>query len=125
MESLFRWLDEFKGANMVRAAFGEPYEAGGRTIIPVARVMYGAGGGAGQGIEGKGEGSGLGQGGSAKPVAVVSVGSDGVQVHEIVDATAVSLTAMAVGALVLLLAYRGLGKWLGRQVQGKAERAAE
>jgi uncharacterized spore protein YtfJ len=113
MERMFRWLDEFKASNLVRAAFGEPYEAGGRTLIPVSRVMYGLGGG-GAGEQAQEKGGGAGQGGSSKPVAVVSVGPEGVQVHEIVSGTAITLTGLAVGALALLLIYKLLSRWMGR-----------
>jgi len=41
----------------VKTAFGEPVEAQGRTIIPVARVAYGLGGGSGWRADPEGEAS--------------------------------------------------------------------
>lgn len=116
VESLFRWLDSFKNANMVRAAFGEARKEGSRTIIPVAVVAYGAGSGSGWNpVAADDPGGGAGSvKGIARPLAVVSVGSDGVRVHEITDATTVAVSGMAMGALVWLLAYRLLRAWLAR-----------
>jgi uncharacterized spore protein YtfJ len=69
----------------VDTAFGEPIERGNRTVIPVARVVYGFGGGFGEGAEiaeeSEGEemaetgGSGGGGGGGAmtRPLGVIEV----------------------------------------------------
>jgi uncharacterized spore protein YtfJ len=65
------------GAN-VKTVYGEPVEAQGKTIIPVAKVAYGFGAGYGdtekdkKGGSGK-EGGGLGAGVRAKPVGVIEV----------------------------------------------------
>ncbi len=45
----------------VKAIYGEPISAQGKTIIPVAKIMYGFGGGAGTG--GVGDRSAQGEGG--------------------------------------------------------------
>lgn len=45
----------------VKAIYGEPISAQGKTIIPVAKIMYGFGGGAGTG--GVGDRSARGEGG--------------------------------------------------------------
>ena len=50
----------------VRAAYGEPIEIDGTTIVPVAAASYGFG--AGEGGETQNEGSGGGGGGFACPV---------------------------------------------------------
>lgn len=51
----------------VHAAYGEPVELDGTTIVPVACVSYGFGAGEG-GLEESGEGSGGGGGGVSVPV---------------------------------------------------------
>ena len=45
----------------VKAIYGDPIEAHGRTIIPVAKIVYGFGAGAGTG--GVGDSSARGEGG--------------------------------------------------------------
>ncbi len=66
----------------VRTIFGEPVEAHGRTIIPVARVQYGFGGGSGGGSMGaraenerqrQGEGGGGGGGVLCLPLGVIEI----------------------------------------------------
>jgi uncharacterized spore protein YtfJ len=61
----------------VKAVYGEPISANGKTIIPVAKIMYGYGGGGGTGGVGdtsaRGEGGGGGGGVRAIPVGVVEV----------------------------------------------------
>jgi uncharacterized spore protein YtfJ len=65
----------------VKTIFGEPIEAHGRTIIPVARVQYGFGGGAGggsraprsEGEKQQGEGGGGGGGVLCLPLGVVEI----------------------------------------------------
>ncbi len=66
----------------VKAIFGEPVEAHGRTIIPVARVQYGFGGGSGGGSMGaraesdrqrQGEGGGGGGGVLCLPLGVIEI----------------------------------------------------
>jgi uncharacterized spore protein YtfJ len=62
----------------VRRVFGDPYELDGVTVIPVARVLGGAGTGGGEGptmAEGKGVGGGFGGGFglTARPVGVYQV----------------------------------------------------
>jgi uncharacterized spore protein YtfJ len=61
----------------VKAIYGEPISAQGRTIIPVAKIMYGFGGGSGTGGVGdrsaRGEGGGGGGGVRAIPPGVVEV----------------------------------------------------
>lgn len=47
----------------VKAVFGEPIHAAGRTIVPIARVAYVFGGGFGQGERARGEGAPHGEGG--------------------------------------------------------------
>ena len=68
----------------VKAVFGEPVHAAGRTVIPVAKVAYGFGGGFGTG-HGKtesdkgrhGEGGGGGGGVRAYPAGALEITEEG------------------------------------------------
>ena len=82
-----RLVDGLAGA---RLCYGEPVDAGGRTVIPVARVRATGGYGFGRGEGGDqdgGEGSGGGGGGhfDATPIGFIEVGAEGAQYHEIPD----------------------------------------
>ena len=61
----------------VKAVFGEPIQAAGKTIIPVAKVAYGFGGGFGTGPikdgNPKGEGGGAGGGVRAFPAGALEI----------------------------------------------------
>jgi uncharacterized spore protein YtfJ len=61
----------------VKAIYGEPISAQGKTIIPVAKLIYGYGAGAGTGGLGnsstQGEGGGGGAGVRAIPVGVIEI----------------------------------------------------
>jgi uncharacterized spore protein YtfJ len=61
----------------VKAIYGEPISAHGKTIIPIAKIMYGYGAGTGTGGVGdssaRGEGGGGGGGVRAIPVGVVEI----------------------------------------------------
>lgn len=61
----------------VKAIYGEPIPAHGKTVIPVAKLMYGYGAGAGTGGVGessaRGEGGGGGGGSRVIPVGVIEI----------------------------------------------------
>ncbi|MGH9643870.1 MAG: spore germination protein GerW family protein [Terriglobales bacterium] len=61
----------------VKAIYGEPVSAQRKTVIPVAKIMYGYGAGAGTGGVGdssaRGEGGGGGGGVRAIPVGVIEI----------------------------------------------------
>ena len=61
----------------VKAVYGEPILAQGKTVIPVAKVMYAYGAGAGTGGVGntsaRGEGGGGGGGVRAIPIGVIDI----------------------------------------------------
>lgn len=62
--AILQSLKESIVAANVKAVYGEPVAAQGRTIIPVAKIIYGYGGGAGTGgvgSSGRGEGGGGGR----------------------------------------------------------------
>src|SRR5271166_5577445 len=69
--------DSIVGQVGVKTIFGEPISAQGKTIIPVAKLIYGYGGGAGTGGVGnssaQGEGGGGGAGVRAIPVGVIEI----------------------------------------------------
>ncbi len=92
----------------VKAIYGEPIAAQGKTVIPVAKIMYGYGAGAGTGGLGntsaRGEGGGGGGGVRAIPVGVIEVSEHGTRFVSITDRKKLT------GAL---LAGIGLGLWLG------------
>ncbi len=104
------------------AVFGEPVSAGDRVIVPAADTSagvgfgFGAGGGQGEGPENTGTGSGGGGGGgggggaSARPVAAIEVGPEGVTIHPVIDRTRLGIASMVTGVFVLF--------WLVRLVRG-------
>src|SRR5690349_7066625 len=90
----------------VKAVFGEPVHAAGRTVIPVARVAYGFGGGFGTG-HGKtesdkgrhGEGGGGGGGVRAYPAGALEITEEGTRFIPFTD---YRWLAAALGAGALL-----------------------
>lgn len=94
----------------VKAVYGEPIAAQGRTVIPVAKIIYGYGGGAGTGGVGnsgaRGEGGGGGGGARAIPVGVVEVSNQQTRFVPITDRRRLA-GAVAIGI--------GLGVWFGRR----------
>jgi uncharacterized spore protein YtfJ len=65
------------GQASVKALYGEPVSAHGKTVIPVAKIAYAYGAGAGTGGMGdasaRGEGGGGGGGVRAVPVGVIEI----------------------------------------------------
>ena len=92
----------------VKAVYGEPIAAQGKTVIPVAKLIYGFGGGAGTGGVGnsgtRGEGGGGGGVARAIPVGVVEVSDQQTRFVSISDRKKLA-GAVAMGI--------GLGMWLG------------
>ena len=90
----------------VKTIYGEPIEAQGKTIIPVARITYAYGAGAGTGGVGdtsaKGEGGGGGGGVRAVPVGVIEVSDQPTRFVPISDRKKLG-AAMAVGVVLGLL----------------------
>lgn len=113
IEAVERVMTRLYEAGRVDAAFGQPIERGGTTIIPCAEVAIGLGMGAGGGLsptedEGEAGGGGSGGGGGAKsrPVAAIIIDSSGVHVEPIVDVTKIGLALFTAAAFVLF--------WLAR-----------
>lgn len=65
------------GQASVKTIYGDPISAQGKTVIPVAKIIYGLGAGAGTGGVGnssaQGEGGGGGGGVRAIPVGVIEI----------------------------------------------------
>jgi len=73
-------LERLHATGNVRTVFGEPIEAKGRTIIPVAKIAYGFGGGvcgnAKSDSEESKSGQGIGGGIIVRPTGVLEIGED-------------------------------------------------
>jgi uncharacterized spore protein YtfJ len=97
-------LEHARDALTVRRVFGDPIEKEGVLIVPVARVMGGAGSGSGEEREGGGRGGGGGWGGVAAPAGVYVIDGQDVRWQPAVDVNRVVLggqVAFVVGLLVL------------------------
>ena len=90
----------------VKAIYGEPITAQGKTIIPVAKLTYGYGAGAGTGGVGnssaQGEGGGGGAGVRTIPVGVIEISDQQTRFLPITSRKKLA-GAAAAGALVGLL----------------------
>jgi uncharacterized spore protein YtfJ len=96
-----------------KSVFGEPIQAGDKTVVPVAKVAYGFGGGFGTGKNGRhpereGEGGGGGGGLRAFPAGALEITSTATRfvpftsVAQLVRELAVAFAAgVAFGALVI------------------------
>ena len=105
LSSVLDKLDAVKDNLTVGRVFGEAYEAGGTTIIPVASVQGGGGGGGGQGTTDTGDtpvGGGVGFGVKARPVGVFIVNDGQVTWQPAVDMTRVILAGQLLGLAVIL-----------------------
>ncbi len=115
------------------SVYAEPVTAGDHTIITASEVSVGMGFGVGfgggegrstpsqeiseEGSEFEGEGTGMGGGGGgggasiARPVAVISVGPEGVQVEPVVDPTKIALAFFTtLGSMFFMLSKMRRGK---------------
>src|ERR1700722_19901696 len=95
-------------ANM-KAIYGEPIAAHGKTVIPVAKIMYGYGAGAGTGGVGdssaRGEGGG-GGGARAIPVGVIEVSDQQTRFVPITNRKRLAGAVLAGIGLGMLLGWR-------------------
>ncbi len=98
------------GQASVKTIYGEPISAQGRTIIPVAKVVYGYGAGAGTGGVGdssaRGEGGGGGGGARAVPVGVIDVSEQQARFIAITDRKKLGGVLMAGVLLGMWLSWR-------------------
>jgi uncharacterized spore protein YtfJ len=94
----------------VKSVYGEPITAQGKTVIPVAKIMYGYGGGGGTGGVGdtkaRGEGGGGGGGARAIPVGVIEVSDQPTRFVPITSRKKLAGAVAAGVALGILLASR-------------------
>ena len=94
----------------VKAIYGEPIVAQGKTVIPVAKIMYGYGAGAGTGGVGdssaRGEGGGGGGGVRAIPVGVVEVSDQQTRFVPITNHRRLAGAVLAGIGLGMLLGWR-------------------
>jgi uncharacterized spore protein YtfJ len=105
IQRLFEVMDGVREEATPRAVFGDPVAVEGRTVIPVAQVSYGFGLGFGastdeeaeEEILGEDVGGGGGGGAGARPIGVIEVTSEGVQVKPIVDEQ-----KLAIGGAILV-----------------------
>jgi uncharacterized spore protein YtfJ len=73
MGAVERLLESVGGGATVRAVYGDPIVAEGRTVVPVARVRYAFGGGYGEG-EGDGDAGAVDEAGGSGAGAGAGVG---------------------------------------------------
>lgn len=96
----------------VKAIYGEPISAHEKTIIPVAKIMYGYGAGAGTGGVGegntRGEGGGGGGGVRAIPVGIIEVSSQPTRFIPISDKRKLA------GAVLAGMVFGMLWRWRRR-----------
>ena len=94
----------------VKAIYGEPIAAHGKTVIPVAKIMYGYGAGAGTGGVGnssaRGEGGGGGGGVRDIPVGVIEVSDQQTRFVPITDRKRLAGAVLAGIGLGILLGWR-------------------
>jgi uncharacterized spore protein YtfJ len=94
----------------VKAIYGEPISANGKTVIPVARIMYGYGAGAGTGGVGntsaRGEGGGGGGGVRATPVGVIEISDQQTRFVPITNRRKLAGAVLAGIGLGMLLGWR-------------------
>jgi uncharacterized spore protein YtfJ len=95
----------------VKAVYGEPVSAQGKTVIPVAKVIYGYGAGAGTGGLGdssRGEGGGGAGGARAIPVGVIEISDQQTRFVPITDRKKLT------GAVIMGITFGLWLSWLRR-----------
>jgi uncharacterized spore protein YtfJ len=94
----------------VKSVFGEPIHAGGKTVVPVAKVAYGFGGGFGSGKDSahadrQGEGGGGGGGVRAFPAGALEITDGDTRFVPFTDIGQL-VVAFAAGAVLGALIFR-------------------
>jgi uncharacterized spore protein YtfJ len=106
-------LGAVKDTTTVSRVFGESYQVGGVTIVPVATARGGGGGGGGEGTppggEGTGTGAGLGFGVTVRPVGAYIVKDGEVSWQPAIDVVRIVLGGQLLG-LAAIFALCGLRK---------------
>ncbi len=111
-------LDKVRATAGVKTVYGEPIKVDGKTIIPIAKVAYGAGAGAGP-AKAEGEtqsdaAEGAGVGAYAAPVGVVEI-SEGETKFVAINSKKKIGIAAAVGAAAGMLAGLFMGRGRRRE----------
>lgn len=105
LERIREMMERAAQSARVETAFGEAREMAGKTVIPVARVVYGGGGGEGKGKreeKEEGEGGGGGLGVNVQPLGVFIITDKQERWVPVVDVTRVILAGSAVAIFALL-----------------------
>jgi uncharacterized spore protein YtfJ len=100
-------IEQARDAITVKRVYGDPYDRGGVTVIPAARVSGAGGGGGGEGPGGEGSGSGSGFGLNARPVGAFVITGGDVRWEPAIDV----VRMMGLGVL-MLVAVRSIAKVL-------------
>jgi len=113
-------LERLRASAKTETVFGPTREEGGRRIMPVAKVSYGAGGGSGSSAKRrKGadaspdseQGAGVGGGINVSPLGVFEVTDEGLRFVPVESSRGVTLAALLGGLLLgLILARRRSSK---------------
>jgi uncharacterized spore protein YtfJ len=94
----------------VKAIYGEPIAAHGKTVIPVAKVIYGYGAGAGTGGMGntsaRGEGGGGGGAARTVPVGIIEISDQPTRFVAITDRKKLTAAVLAGISVGILLGWR-------------------
>jgi uncharacterized spore protein YtfJ len=120
IQRLFEVMDGVREKATSRAVFADPVVVEGRTVIPVAQVSYGfgLGFGASAGEEDEEEmpdlGGGGGGGAGARPMGVVEVTAEGVQVKPIVDEQTLAVGGAVLVAWITFWVARALVRIFGK-----------
>ncbi len=93
----------------VKSVFGEPITAGGKTIVPVAKVAYGFGAGGGANRDKHGEGGGGGGGVRAFPAGALEITETSTRFIPFADVRLIA-GAFAAGAALGAFLFRHNGR---------------
>jgi uncharacterized spore protein YtfJ len=100
LEDIFKAIEDLREKGSVQAVYGEPVTVGDKTVIPVADVKYGFRLGYEEGPEAEAEAEAGGQasgGISSRPVAVLEITPEGVQVQPLMDENRIAMLGMFTG----------------------------
>jgi uncharacterized spore protein YtfJ len=99
-------VSQVGGHAQVQAVFGDPIERDGTTVIPVARIRWGAGGGGGAAPEGSGSGGGGGV--AAEPVGYIEITAAGASFRPMPRSIGpAAILAAAIAAAIVIRALAG------------------
>jgi hypothetical protein len=106
-------LSDARDALSVRRVFGDPIQADGATVVPVAVLRGGVGGG------GRGEETGAGFGLMARPAGVFAIHDGYVAWRPAVDVNRVVLGGQLVAIAALLILGPAVARWLASSVAAR------